>query len=291
MRGFVPDFSLHREESLSATMQLLRDQPGRYKPFAGGTDLMVLFESGVLRHHEFVDITRVPELQGIRVEDAFVEIRACETYTQIQHHPTIRAEFPSLVKAGSETGGLAIQNRGTIGGNIANASPAADSPPALLAYGAELILASASGQRIVAYDQFHKGYKVMDLRPDELIIAVRLPRRRPSANGEKVVHFYQKVGTRRAQAISKVVFCGFSVISGGFVRELRCAIGSVGPVTTRCRQVEHVLSGKPLDQQSEQAAVDALLREITPMDDIRSTKDFRNDVSVNLLRKFLRELR
>lgn len=289
MRGFVPEFSLHREPSFAATMQLLRDHPGRYKPFAGGTDLMVLFESGVLRHREFVDISRFSELHDIRVSDTWIEIGACETYTNIQHHPVIRSEFPSLAQAGSETGGLAIQNRGTIGGNIANASPAADSPPALLAYGAELVLASASGQRLVGYDQFHKGYKVMDLKPDELIVAVRLPRRSPDPG--KVVHFYQKAGTRRAQAISKVVFCGFAVTVGGIVREVRCAIGSVGPVTIRCQQVEQALAGKVVDQKIEQTAVDALLREISPMDDIRSNKEFRNDVSVNLLRKFLRELR
>jgi CO/xanthine dehydrogenase FAD-binding subunit len=287
MRGQVPEFDLIRRANLAETVQLLAEQPGFYKPLAGGTDVMVLLEAGVLKHDKYIDISRLSELHGITVSPDFIEIGACETYTDIQAQPVIRAEFPALVQAGFETGGKAIQNRGTLGGNIANASPAADSPPALMAYGASLKLVSRSGARWVAYDRFHKGYKVMDLRPDELIATVRLPRRKEQSG---IVHFYQKAGTRKAQAISKVVFAGVAAVKNGTVQDIACAIGSVAPVTLRCRKVESVVQGKKISAAVIQSATQALLQEISPVDDIRSTRDFRSAVSVNLLQKFLGRL-
>ncbi len=140
--------------------------------------------------------------------------------------------------AARETGGLAIQNRGTVGGNIANASPAADTPPALLAYGAEVELVSRAGTRWVAYEEFHTGYKQTLMRADELLARVRVRRPREGA-----VQRYRKVGTRRAQAISKVCFAGLAEVVDGSIADIRLALGSVAPTVLRCRKTEDVLKG------------------------------------------------
>jgi len=173
------------------------DGEGAWKPFAGGTDLMVLFEAGKLAHKRFVSIWNLPELRGISESPEALTIGAASTYADIRRHPTIARQFPLLQRAAAETGSIATQNRGTLGGNIANASPAADSPPALLVYDAELEIISARGARWLPYHGFWSGYKKIHLQSDELIRTIRLPR---SFGDWK--QYYRKVGTRRAQAIS-----------------------------------------------------------------------------------------
>lgn len=285
MRGDVPSFNLVTPPSLQDALKLLADKGAGLQPFAGGTDLMVQLESGHLKHKQFLNILSLKELHGIKSHDDYIDIGACETYSQIQKNPDIRKEFPSLIQAGSETGGWAIQNRGTLGGNIANASPAADSPPALLSYDAQIRLLSTNGERWVPYHKFHSGYKVMDLNPGELITTVRLPR-----TSAGTFHFYQKAGTRLAQAISKVVFAATGRVDAAVVKDVRIALGSVAPITLRCSKTEAVLRGKVIDDGLIDQAAQMLATEITPMDDIRSTKLFRLEVSKNLLRKFLRGL-
>ena len=190
--------------------------------------------------------------------------------------------FPMLGQAARETGGIAIQNRGTVGGNIANASPAADTPPALLAYGAEVELVSSEGTRRVPYAEFHTGYKQTVMRTDELIAAVLLPKPREGAR-----HFYRKVGTRRAQAISKVCFAAVGELEGESLKEVRVALGSVAPVVLRCRRTEDVLRGRRLGEDLMRAAAKEIGREVTPIDDVRSTARYRTRVAQNLLREFL----
>src|SRR4030088_2211499 len=155
MRGHVPSYQLTSPANLGETLSVLASEPGVWQPFAGGTDLMVLLEAGKLSHKNYLNIWNLPELSGIEVTGSQVTLGALTTYTEIQDHETLRAEFPMLGQAASETGGLAIQNRGTLGGNVINASPAADSPPALLAYDAELELVSTNGSRMIPYHSFH----------------------------------------------------------------------------------------------------------------------------------------
>jgi CO/xanthine dehydrogenase FAD-binding subunit len=190
-----------------------------------------------------------------------------------------------LCQAASETGGLAIQNRGTLGGNIANASPAADSPPALLAYNAELELLSVRGSRWVPYQSFHTGYKQTIMQPDELLARIRLPRVWPD-----LIHYYRKVGTRKAQAISKVCVAATARMNEGTIDAIRIALGSVAPVPLRCLKTEDVLLGELLNENIIEKAKAELAREIVPISDIRSTKDYRLKVSVNVLEDFLRQL-
>src|SRR6266404_4894689 len=203
MRGYIPDYQLMTPASLEDALALLANEPGTWKPFAGGTDLMVLLEAGKLQHRNYVNIWHLDELRSTEIEPQHITVGALTTYTDVQANEILRDEFPMLCQAASETGGLAIQNRGTLGGNIVNASPAADSPPALLVYDADLELVSMAGSRWVPYRTFHIGYKQIILRPDELLTRICLPRRR-----EQLRHYYRKVGTRKAQAISKVCFAG-----------------------------------------------------------------------------------
>ena len=225
------------------------------------------------------------ELSLNQVTDSHVTLGALTTYTEIQDHETLRAEFPMLCQAASETGGLAIQNRGTIGGNIVNASPAADSPPALLAYDAELELVSVKGPRTVPYHSFHIGYKQMDIRPEELLRAIRLPR---AAKGS--THYYRKVGTRKAQAISKVCFAGLARMNGDQIVDVRVALGSVAPIPIRCMKTENALRGQTINAAIVAAGKSALAAEITPIDDLRSSRDYRLRVSINLLEDFVYQL-
>jgi CO/xanthine dehydrogenase FAD-binding subunit len=285
MRAYVPSYQLTSPTSLREALVVLARGNGEWQPFAGGTDLMVLLEAGKLSHKNYVNIWNLSELRGIEVTDSQVTLGALTTYTEIQDHETLRAEFPMLCQAASETGGLAIQNRGTIGGNIANASPAADSPPALLVYDAELELVSAKGSRTIPYHAFHTGYKQMDIRPEELLRAIRLPR---ASKG--LTHYYRKVGTRKAQAISKVCFAGVARMDADQIVEVRVALGSVAPIPIRCGQTENALRGQTINTATIDAAKSALRDEIAPIDDLRSTRDYRLRVSLNLLEDFVREL-
>lgn len=267
---------------LGETLAMLAREPREWQPFAGGTDLMVLLEAGKLTHRKFLSIWKLGELRGIEVAPEHVTLGALTTYSQIREHSFLAEEFPLLVRAAAETGGIATQNRGTLGGNIANASPAADSPPALLVYDAQLELVSSGGSRRVPYRDFHTGYKKMDLRPDELIRSVRLPR---TWAGWK--HYYRKVGTRRAQAISKVCFAGAAKMEGGRIHDVRIALGSVAPTVVRAREAERLLQGELLNIATCGAAREALSRDIAPIDDIRSTSKYRLRVAQNLLTEFL----
>jgi len=284
MRAFIPKYELVTPVSLSEALDVLAGDQG-WKPFAGGTDLMVLLEAGKLPHTNYLNIWNLPELRGVEVTNSEVRLGALTTYTEIQEHETLRSEFPMLCQAASETGGLAIQNRGTLGGNIVNASPAADSPPTLLAYDATLELVSAKGSRTIPYHSFHTGYKQMNIRPDELLRAIHLPR---AAKG--LTHYYRKVGTRKAQAISKVCLAGVARMNADHISYVRLALGSVAPIPIRCVQTEDALRDRAINAAALAAAKTALEGEIAPIDDLRSTRDYRLRVSLNLLEDFVHSL-
>jgi len=283
MRAYLPAYDLEAPGTLPAVLQMIADNPG-CRPFAGGTDLMVLLEAGTLPRGRYVSVWGLPELRGVEVTDTAVTLGALTTYSDVLAHPVLRAEFPMLAQAAAETGGVATQNRGTLGGNIANASPAADSPPALLVYDAELELVSVRGSRRVPYDRFHTGYKKMDLAADELIRSITIPRGRRGW-----IESYRKVGTRKAQAISKICFAAAAALDGDVVRDARLALGSVAPTAVRCAHAEAALRGRTLVDEVVAAAREALARDIAPIDDVRSTARYRLRVAENLLIQFLTE--
>jgi CO/xanthine dehydrogenase FAD-binding subunit len=286
MRGYIPSYQLTSPTSLAEALHLLANEPGVWKPFAGGTDLMVLLEAGRLAHRSYINIWHLDELRGIDVTEDQVTLGALTTYTDIQSHPVLRAEFPMLCQAASETGGLAIQNRGTLGGNIINASPAADSPPALLAYDAEIELTATDGSRWLPYQGFHTGYKQMQIRNQDLLTRIRLPR-----NTKSCTHYYRKVGTRKAQAISKVCLAGLARTEGERLIDIRIALGSVAPIVLRCVETENKLKNQIIDDDLYKLARASLMSEITPIDDIRSTAKYRLRVAGNVLVDFLSTLK
>jgi CO/xanthine dehydrogenase FAD-binding subunit len=278
-------FDLVTPATLDEALALLASDPTA-RPFAGGTDLMVLLEAGQLPPARYVSLWHCRELRGIAETDGGVSIGALTTHTDIRHASALVRDYPLLPIAASETGGVATQNRGTIGGNVANASPAADTPPALLVYDAELELQSAAGSRQVTYSAFHLGYKKMDIRQGEIIARVHLPRQR-TAEQQEWRDYYRKVGTRRAQAISKVCLAGSVLLDGGVIRDIRVAFGGVAPTVVRAVQTEQALRGTRLDEAGVDRAAAALASDISPIDDIRSTATYRARVAANLLRDFL----
>ena len=285
MRAYLPSYELISPSGLPEALSLLSREPGVWQPFAGGTDLMVLLEAGKLPHKNYLNIWNLDELRGIEVDNENVTLGALSTYTDVQANKTLREEFPMLCQAASETGGLAIQNRGTLGGNIVNASPAADSPPALLAYDAEVELISEAGSRWVPYLGFHLAYKKTVMRPDELLSRIRLPR-----VTRDLRQYYRKVGARKAQAISKVCLAACARMRDGSIEDLRLAYGSIAPIPLRCLKTESVLRGAALNDEAVEKGKAELATEITPIDDIRSTKNYRLRVSLNLLEDFLMQL-
>ena len=284
MRSYLPEYDLSVPDSLSSVLQVLGSGEG-WRPLAGGTDLMVLLNAGKLAFRRLVSLRRLSELRQIGANDRSVTIGAAATYTKIRQHPILQSEFPLLCQAASWTGGVANQNQGTLGGNIANASPAADSAPALLVHDATIHLLSLAGQRSVLYSDFHLGYKTFAMRPDELLSAIELPRRHSGWN-----YYGRKVGTRKAQAISKVAIAAAASVEDARITEFRLAFASVAPVPLRCLATESFLKGKALDSETVVNARQILQSEITPISDIRSTSAYRSLVAQNLLTEFLEKL-
>ncbi len=281
MRSYVPGYELRVPRDFEQCLELMAREPEGWKPFAGGTDLMVLLEQGKLAHKKFISLWRLAEFRGIEVTPDAVLLGALTTYTELQRHLVCQAEFPLLCRAAAETGGIATQNRGTLAGNIANASPAADSPPALLVYDAELELASVRGARWVPYQSFHLGYKKMAMNPDELIRRIRLTRSKSQWR-----QYYRKVGTRKAQAISKVCFAGAALVQEDTIADIRVALGSVAPTVLRCTKTEALLRGSAPTGHLQDAR-QCLAQELAPIDDMRSSARYRSRVAQNLLEEFL----
>jgi len=248
---------------------------------AGGTDLMVEMDLGHLPK-KVLDIWSVDELRGIRERPGGLWIGALTTHRELVESLLAESWAPSLIEACRTVGAVQIQNRGTLGGNIANASPAGDTLPVLLALDAEVEVGSASrGLRKVPMAYLYKGYRELNIEPDEMILGVLLPE---PHSGDQV--YYRKVGTRLAQAISKVVLGARIRLVDGVVTEARVAFGSVAATPIRCLSVEEALTGRVIDPQAARLAI----HDITPIDDIRSTANYRNQVAVNVLEGWLETL-
>lgn len=285
MRSNPSEFQLVAPNSLQESLNLLAQEPGKWLPIAGGTDIMVVYAAGKLLSRSLVSIARLPELCRIEVYPNEVRIGAGCTYTDIQEHKVIADEFPLLARAARWTGGIANQNRGTLGGNIANASPAADSLPALLVYEAALNLISVRGERKVSYLGFHTGYKKMTIAPDELIQAIILKR-----DFSGYFQYARKVGSRNAQAISKVCIAAIGKLQDHSIADVRVALGSVAPIPVRLTDVEHAAKSHSLEAEMIEAIRHMTQTAIRPIDDIRSTSRYRSAVAANLVSEFFSAL-
>ena len=260
------DVTYLRPRTLSEAVQLYRTTPG-CRPLAGGTDLMVMLHARTLRPEPrggaVLDLWSLAELKGVRRHGDMLEIGAAEPYTGIIGSAEAEQHLPALVAAARTIGAAQIQNRGTLGGNLANASPAGDTLPVLLAYDAVVV----TDRRAIPIDRFFTGYRKTALESDELITAVRFPIGRQVA--------FRKVGTRAAQAISKVVMA----VS---LTPARIAIGSVAELPIRALRAETALA-----RGDTAAAVAAVAADIRPIDDVRSTAAYRRAVTQNVLCELL----
>lgn len=270
MRTAITGLDMRSATSLEDALRGLRDE--RRVPVAGATDLYVALNFGTLEHTRFLDIWNLEELRTISERGDLLVLGALATYTSLIRSPLVAARLPMLIEAARQVGGVQIQNRGTVGGNIANGSPAGDSLPVLAAADAVVVLRSADGERRVPLTGYYTGYRATVMRRDELIVAIEVP----PVEGRQ---WFRKVGTRAAQAISKIVVAGVRSPSP------RIAFGSVAPTVVRLPRTEAALaSGAGIDE-----AAGTLRSEIKPIDDIRSTADYRLRVAENLLRRFWAE--
>ena len=288
MRSALSTLELKRPRSVDEALDALHQSIAgrRLTPLAGGTDLFVYLNAGTFEGRRFLDLTRLSELSRIRLGPAGVRIGALATFRAIRTHKVLRGRFPALAAAAAEVGAWQIQSRATLAGNIANASPAGDSLPVLLAHDATVHVRSVRGARAIEFARLYRGYRDLDLAPDELITEIELPEPPKGA-----VPFFRKVGTRRAQSISKVVFCGLAAQGkGGALEHVRLAYGSVAPVPLRATRAEQALAGRKVSATAAAAARKALAEDIAPIDDIRSDREYRMAVAGNVLEQFLRTL-
>jgi CO/xanthine dehydrogenase FAD-binding subunit len=274
MQGSISNRSLFRPKSLHDALRLLRDE-GPLVPMAGCTDLYVTLNFGTLSATRFVDLWRLGDLRTIAVRNGVLSIGALATYTTLIESSLVRRRLPMLVAAAREIGGPQIQNRGTLGGNVANGSPAGDTLPVLAAADATVVLASVDGERRVPFTSFYTGYRASVMRPDELITSLDIA---PLAGRQ----WFRKVGTRAAQAIAKVVMAAVGPAGDAAPR---LALGSVAPTVVRLPSTEAALGGGASLAEAQQI----LLEEIAPIDDVRSTAEYRRRVAVNLLARFWNE--
>jgi CO/xanthine dehydrogenase FAD-binding subunit len=274
---------LESPRSLEEAYGLLASGDG-WRPIAGGTDVMVSIAGEIGEPPKrLLDIWRLDELRGIVAQDDALTLGALTTYTEIRRSPVVAQHLPALVDAAATIGAAQIQNRGTIGGNVVNASPAGDTLPVLLAGDAEIVLGSARGERVVPAGEFWTSYRSTARAEDELVLRIRLPIRA----GRRVR--FRKVGTRRAQAISKVVMALAWRPDAGVWRDVRLALGSVAATPVRAAETERVLEGAAARQTTADHAAAVLAGELEPIDDVRSTAEYRRAVAARVLHRLLRE--
>lgn len=272
--------------TLREALALLADEATRGPVLAGGTDLIVQWKTGLRPLPErVVSLARVKELEGIEDRGDALAIGARVTHAALRASPLVRQHLPALAAAAATVGGRQIQAQGTLGGNVANASPAGDTAPALLVTNGAVVVASARGERVVPLTRFFLGYRQVDLQPDELIVRFVLPKKAPGA-----VELFRKLGPRAAQAISKVVAACRAQVRQGRIESLALAMGSVAPTVVRLTELEAWLRGRPLDEDTFSEAEVRASAEVRPIDDIRSTAEYRRWVAGRIVRGFLERL-
>lgn len=272
--------------SLMEVLEILRDRGEEITVVAGATDLLTNMKLGLVHPRALIDVTRIEELGGIFLVDGAIEIGAAATFAAIASNPSVAEHLPALATAASRVGAAAIQNRATLGGNLISASPAADAPPVLMALDATVLLAAASGMREIAVSSFFSAYRKTVRRPDELLLKVRIP-----MPEDRVRQAFYKVGTRRAQSISKVaVACLARVGRDNLLARVRMVAGSVAPTAIVLEQTQDYLEGRKLTREVAGQAGRIASREIRPIDDVRSTEGYRRATTGRLVSRFLQDL-
>ncbi len=282
----ISTIEVYSPKTLPEAYAHLQRLNGRAKLLAGGTDLMVQLHDRVAVAPAYLNIWGLAELRGVQDAGEALRIGALTTYAQMMRSPLVQQFCPILIDAAKTVGGVQIQNRGTLGGNIVNASPAGDTLPILAAFEAQLELGSHRGVRVVPFNEFYTGYRQTVLAPDELVVAVRLPK--PASN-ERL--FFQKVGSRQALVISKVVMACKAQLDGEKrLLSIQTGVGSVAPTVIRLRQTEALLQGQILTEELIESARQSAMQEVRPITDVRSTEHYRRTIAGNVLARFLRHL-
>lgn len=256
--------------------------------YAGGTDWMVEQEMRPPLAQDpplVVDIGRMRELRGIALEGETLRVGAATTYLEMERSELVQTRAPLLVRMSKDVGAVQIQARGTLGGNLATASPAADGVAALAAYDATVVVKSTRGERRISMSDLQTAYKKSTRAADEVIVAVEIAL--PPVGSP---WYWRKVGARRAQAISKVALAGVAVLEAGKPSRLGLGMVSVAPVTARMPATRALALSKPLAELSGEEIDRAVDEDVTPIDDVRSTREYRRHVARSLTRDLLRQL-
>ena len=265
-------------ETEREALEMLAAVDSAATPMAGGTDLLVYWPVRVeARDRTYVDLSRLQAMKPLRWSDGEVVLGGLTTYWDVIQDARIGREFPLLVAAARQVGAIQIQARGTWAGNIVNASPAADGVPVLMAYDAVVVLESLRGREEVPLDRFYTGYKEMRRRPDQLVVAIRIPRRPYS------YQVFEKVGSRRAQAIAKVGLAVTRSAAGW-----RIVAASMAPTIRRCPGLERLLQDGSAVRGPDDL-LPAIAQDVSPIDDVRSTADYRRRAMAQVLFEDLRE--
>jgi carbon-monoxide dehydrogenase small subunit/xanthine dehydrogenase small subunit len=272
----------YRPRNLEEALEILAQRPGEVRPVAGGTDVLVRAMDGRLDRGRLFDLTAVPDVKGIEVRGEHLWIGSGSTHTEMMESRLVQRYAPALPAACRVIGGPQIRNRGTLGGNLANASPAADTVPPLYAADATIELVSVSARREIPVAEFFTGPGRSVLEPDELILGVRVPIR-PGVRGA-----FLRLGQRQAQAISKVSVAVAMTFKDGRPDWVRVALGAVAPTVVRAPLAETaLLSGGWEGLRQARAAVQD---EISPIDDLRSTREYRRAMAGVLLERAVRQV-
>jgi CO/xanthine dehydrogenase FAD-binding subunit len=271
--------------TLEEAYAILAERRDSVRIIAGGTDLMVLMNARSCDAVHFLNIWGLDELRGITDKGSELRIGALTTFAEIARSRIVLGHIPSLAEASRTIGAIQIQDRATIGGNVVNASPAGDSLPVLAAFEAEVEAGSERGTRRICFREFYRGYRRTALEPDEIVLALWIPK---LGVGER--DYFRKVGTRRAQAISKVVMASRMTVLSGTIASISIGVGSVAPTVIRTPQTELFLTGAALTNAVIENARRMIAREVEPITDFRSTENYRRAVTGNILAAFLKQL-
>jgi CO/xanthine dehydrogenase FAD-binding subunit len=275
----LPEFRLHRPEALSGALELL-DALGDCRPIAGGTDLLLLLRDGTFRARHLVDVTGIEEMRGISLEDGEIRIGAATPLSEVTASELVAEMAPALADAVSQIGSVQTRNQGTIGGNICNASPAADSAQPLLVFDARLDVSSKAGKRSIPVGELFAGPKVNSLERGELVTAIRIPEP-PKGSGAS----FQKLGRRRGSTLSVVNAAAYVELDGGRCSAARLALGAIAATPIRVPSAEGLLVGREPTEAVVEAAASACRECVSPVDDIRGSAGYRRDMSAVLMRR------
>lgn len=279
----LPKFDYFSPSSLAEAFTLLKDYQGRASLLAGGTDLLVKMKKRAALPVAIIDLNRIAELSFIEVADDHLHIGGLTRLAVISQSPVVKEKATALAEAINVLASAQIRHRATIGGNLCNASPAADTAPPLLALEASVKLKSADGERTVPLSQFFLGPEQTVTKADELVAAIIIPLQEGAST-------FIKLGRRKAFTLSIASAAAFARVNNGKFEEVRVALGAVAPTPIRGRKVEDALKGKSASEENIEKAAELVKQECRPISDIRASAEYRREMSYALTKRALKKV-